>query len=53
VIAIGPAGSWPLWSWRTIVFYALSVPLWLGYFYAVFMLRRSTASARDGDPDRA
>jgi hypothetical protein len=23
-IAIGPAGSWPLWSMRTIIFYGLS-----------------------------
>lgn len=32
VIAIGPAGSWPLWSWRTILFYSLSVVLWAAYF---------------------
>src|SRR6476660_8697029 len=30
VIAIGPAGSWPLWSMRTIIFYGLSVVLWRG-----------------------
>jgi hypothetical protein len=41
VIAIGPAGSWPLWSARTIIFYALSVFLWLSYFYAFVRLRRS------------
>src|SRR6185295_9836135 len=29
VIAIGPAGSWPWWSMRTIIFYGLSVVLWL------------------------
>jgi bacteriorhodopsin len=40
VIAIGPAGSWPLWSARTIIFYGLSVVLWLSYFYAFFRLRR-------------
>ncbi len=34
VIAIGPAGSWPLWSVRTIIFYGLSVVFWLSYFYA-------------------
>ena len=34
VIAIGPAGSWPFWSVRTIIFYGLSVVLWLGFFYA-------------------
>lgn len=32
VIAFGRAGSWPLWSWRTLTFYSLSVFLWLGYF---------------------
>src|SRR5262245_40022675 len=41
VIAIGPAGSWPLWSARTIIFYGLSVVLWISYFYAFFRLRRS------------
>ena len=40
VIAIGPAGSWPWWSMRTIIFYGLSVVLWLSYFYAFFRLRR-------------
>ena len=43
VFAIGPAGSWPLWSVRTIIFYVLSVVLWLSYFYAFFRLRRSSA----------
>ena len=33
VIAIGPAGSWRF-SVRTIIFYGLSVVLWLSYFYA-------------------
>src|SRR5688572_5234515 len=41
VIAIGTAGNWPFWSLRTIVFYGLSVVLWLGYFYAFFRLSRS------------
>ena len=45
VIAIGPAGYWPLWSVRTIIFYGLSVVLWLSYFYAFFRLRRSSAPA--------
>ena len=45
VIAIRPAGSsWPLWSARFIIFYALSVVVWLGYFFVFFRLRRSTAS---------
>ena len=47
VIAIGPAGSWPGLV-RTIVFYGLSVALWLSFFYAFFRLRRS--SARDRNP---
>jgi hypothetical protein len=42
VIAIGPAGSWPFWSVRTIAFYGLSVGLWLGYFYAFVRLSRSS-----------
>ena len=42
VIAIGPSGSWPLWSMRTIIFYGLSVVLWLSFFYAFFRLRRSS-----------
>lgn len=51
VIAIGPAGSWP-GSVRTIVFYGLSVVLWLSYFYAFFRLRRSSALMRDRNPNR-
>jgi hypothetical protein len=50
VIAIGPAGSWP-GSVRTIVFYGLSVVLWLSYFYAFFRLRRSSALMRDRNPN--
>jgi hypothetical protein len=46
VLAIGPAGSWPLWSLRTIVFYGLSLVLWGGYFYAFFRLRRWSAPLR-------
>jgi hypothetical protein len=45
VIAIGPAGSWPFWSVRTIIFYGLSVVLWLGYFYAFVRLGRASAAA--------
>jgi hypothetical protein len=44
VIGIGPAGPWPFWSLRTIVFYGLSVPLWLGFFYTFFRLRRSSGA---------
>jgi hypothetical protein len=41
-----------LWSVRTIIFYGLSVVLWLGYFYAFFRLRRSSAPLPDRNPDR-
>ncbi len=40
IIAMGPAGSWPLWSWRTLTFYGLSVVLWISYFYAFTWLHR-------------
>jgi hypothetical protein len=45
-IAIGPAGSWPLWSVRTIAFYGLSLILWLAYFYAFIRWRRRNAASR-------
>lgn len=45
-LAIGPVGSWPWWSPRTIVFYGLSIVFWLGYFYAFLRLRRSSAPLR-------
>ena len=48
---IGPVGSWPLWSMRTIIFYGVSVVLWLSYFYAFFRLHRSSAPLRDRNPD--
>jgi hypothetical protein len=38
---------------RTIIFYGLSVVLWLGYFYAFFRLRRSSAPRRDRKPGEA
>src|SRR6478609_8567659 len=50
VIAIGPAGSWPLWSMRTIIFYGLSVVLWVSYFYAFFRMRRSSAPGARSQP---
>jgi hypothetical protein len=40
VIAIGAAGSWPLWSLRTIGFYGLSILIWLGFFYGFIRLSR-------------
>ena len=46
VIAIGPAGSWPLWSLRGLVFYFLSGMLWLSYFGGVSYLHRLTARRR-------
>lgn len=42
VIAIGPAGSWPLWSWRTLTFYGLSGIIWIGYFWGFVWLHRRT-----------
>ena len=51
ILAIGPAGFWPLWSVRTLIFYGLSIVLWLGYFYAFFRLRRSSAALRARNPD--
>jgi len=50
VIAIGPAGSWPLWSLRGLVFYSLSVFLWLAYFWGFSRLRRLTAGTRRSAP---
>lgn len=52
VIAIGPAGYWPLWSVRVIVFYALSVFLWLGFFYAFIRLLRWSSSGDDPSGER-
>ena len=51
VIAIGPTGSWPGWV-RTLIFYGLSIVLWLSYFYAFFRLGRSSARVRDRNPER-
>jgi len=51
VIAIRPAGSWPGWV-RSLMFYGLSIVLWLSYFYAFFRLGRSSASLRDRNPER-
>jgi Protein of unknown function (DUF1523) len=51
VIAIGPAGQ--LWSLRNIMFYGLSIVLWLSYFYAFFRLGRSRAPLRDRNPGEA
>jgi hypothetical protein len=42
VIAIGPSGSWPLWSWRTMTFYILTALLWAFYFYAFSWLHNQT-----------
>jgi hypothetical protein len=43
VLAIGSADNWPFWSLRTILFYGLSIGLWLAYFYAFVWLSRSRA----------
>ena len=52
MLAIGPAGSWPGWV-RSLIFYGLSVVLWLTYFYAFFRLGRSRAPLRDHNPGEA
>jgi hypothetical protein len=41
-IAVGPAGAWPWWSWRIILFYLLSVVVWLSYFVGLTLLRVMT-----------
>ena len=53
VIAIGAAGSWPLWSVRTITFYGLSIFLWLGYFYGFIRLLTWSPSPDAHNADRA
>jgi hypothetical protein len=52
VIAAGPAGSWPWWSLRIIVFCGLSIVLWFGYFYGFIRLLRWRASATAPSSDR-
>ena len=42
-IAVEQAGSWPLWSLRTIIFYGMSVVLWVAYFFAFWRLRSRRA----------
>jgi hypothetical protein len=49
-ISIGPAGSWPLWSWRALAFYGLSLIMWLGYFLGFGRLRHLTAGGRRSAP---
>ena len=44
-IVMGPAGSWPLWSWRTLSFYGLSIPLWALFFGGIAWLRRRFSPA--------
>ena len=44
-LAIDSAGLWPLWSWRIVGFYLLSVLLWAVYFTAFALLRKR----RDND----
>lgn len=53
VISIGSAGYWPLWSFRIIVFYGLSVLLWFGYFYGFIRLFRWSMSKAEPNPDRS
>jgi hypothetical protein len=42
-IEIGPPGSWPLWSWRILIFYFITLLLWLVYFYAFVRLQQRSA----------
>lgn len=52
VIAIRSSGGfWPLWSGRTVVFYGLSILVWLGYFFGFIRLLRWGATGRASDPD--
>lgn len=54
VLAIGPAGNWPFWSVRIVMFYGLSVLLWAGYFYGfIRLLRWSGAPEAPRSEDRA
>jgi hypothetical protein len=39
-IRIGGAGYWPFWSLRLLGFYALSIALWVGYFYVFTRVNR-------------
>jgi hypothetical protein len=45
VLAIGPADSWPGWV-RSLIFYGLSIVLWLGYLIATLI--GSSVSRRGG-----
>jgi hypothetical protein len=47
-LAIGPSGSWPWWSVRTIIFYGLSIVLWLSYFFASVL--KAVSLRQDGIP---
>ena len=40
VIALKNAGNWPLWSWRVLSFYGLSIFLWFGYFFSFTWLAK-------------
>lgn len=40
IIALGDAGSWPYWSWRTITYYGSSIIVWLGFFVGLSWIRR-------------
>ena len=44
-IVLGPSGLWPVWSWRTLGFYALSIVLWVAYFYLFAWVRNRTAKS--------
>jgi hypothetical protein len=48
VLAIRPAGAWPFWSLRTLIFYGLSVLLWLVYFSGFSWLPKRTKKVVHG-----
>ena len=40
ILDFGPAGYWPFWQLRVLLFYALSIALWAAYFRAFLWLHR-------------
>ena len=42
ILDFGPAGYWPLWQLRVLIFYAVTLAAWIAYFYAFLWLHRRT-----------
>ncbi|MGF1591763.1 MAG: hypothetical protein ACFCUW_00710, partial [Kiloniellaceae bacterium] len=42
IIDFGPAGLWPLWQLRVLIFYAFTLAGWAAYFWAFLWLHRRT-----------